>query len=40
MAPTPARDESTSEPPSWLVGLCGVAAFISVLISILLFLNR
>jgi hypothetical protein len=26
--------------PSWLVGLCGVAAVASVLFSILLFLNR
>jgi hypothetical protein len=26
--------------PSWIVGLCGVAAVASVLFSILLFLNR
>jgi hypothetical protein len=40
MAADPARDEPAQETPSWLVGLCGVAAFVSVLFSILLFLNR
>lgn len=38
-AERPARDDS--EPvPSWVVGLCGLAAVASVLFSILLFLNR
>jgi len=33
--------EPTETPlPSWIVGLCGVAAVASVLFSILLFLNR
>lgn len=40
MAVDPARNEPAEEPPSWLVGVCGVAAFVSVLFSILLFLNR
>jgi hypothetical protein len=40
-----APDDRSSAPapapvPSWIVGLCGVAAFASVLFSILLFLNR
>jgi len=37
------RDDPTGdEPPlpSWIVGLCGVAAVASLLFSILLFLNR
>ncbi len=44
--PTAAADRSTAEPaaaeplPSWLVGICGVAAVASALFSILLFLNR
>jgi hypothetical protein len=29
-----------AEPPSWLVGVCGVAAVASLLFSALLFLNR
>ena len=40
MSLEPAPNEPTAEPPSWVVGLCGVAAFVSVLFSILLFLNR
>lgn len=38
-AERPARDHSVPV-PSWLVGLCGLAAVASVLFSILLFLNR
>jgi hypothetical protein len=37
---SPAGDEPESTVPSWVVGLCGVAAVASVLFSILLFLNR
>jgi hypothetical protein len=33
-------DDSTAQLPSWIVGLCGVAAVASALFSILLFLNR
>ena len=35
-------DAASEEPavPSWVVGLCGVAAVASLLFSILLFLNR
>lgn len=29
-----------TEPPSWVVGVCGVAAVASALFSILMFLNR
>lgn len=40
--PTDQRQaRENSEPvPSWIVGLCGLAAVASVLFSILLFLNR
>jgi hypothetical protein len=34
---TPAPDPAV---PSWIVGICGVAAVASALFSILLFLNR
>ena len=45
----PARPTTTDRPagahehdavPSWIVGLCGVAAVASALFSLLLFLNR
>ncbi len=36
----PPAGEETATVPSWVVGLCGVAAVASVLFSILLFLNR
>jgi hypothetical protein len=32
--------DETAAVPSWVVGLCGVAAVASALFSILLFLNR
>jgi hypothetical protein len=34
------RAESIAPVPSWLVGICGVAAVASALFSILLFLNH
>jgi hypothetical protein len=37
--PSSPADEKTAV-PSWVVGICGVAAVASVLFSILLFLNR
>jgi hypothetical protein len=37
--PSPAGPEA-EPPPSWLVGICGVAAFGSLLFTLLLFLNR
>jgi hypothetical protein len=36
----PASDDPSAAPASWLVGLCGVAAFASCLFCVLLFLNR
>jgi hypothetical protein len=33
-------DQSATELPSWVVGLCGVAAVASALFTVLLFLNR
>jgi len=33
-------DERPNELPSWVVGLCGVAAVASLLFTVLLFLNR
>ena len=36
---TPSREDPSSAPPSWLVGLCGVAAFASCLFCVLLFIN-
>ena len=33
-------DDATNAVPSWVVGICGVAAVASLLFSILLFLNR
>jgi hypothetical protein len=37
----PPADPAAAEPlPSWLVGICGVAAVASALFSLLLFLNR
>jgi len=36
----PAAAPAESVVPSWVVGLCGVAAVASLLFSILLFLNR
>jgi hypothetical protein len=41
--PSPMSDDPAAEiaaVPSWVVGLCGVAAVASALFSILLFLNR
>ncbi|MBI5768254.1 MAG: hypothetical protein HZA93_10695 [Verrucomicrobia bacterium] len=39
--PAPAEaDPSIAEPPSWIVGVCGVAAVASALFAVLLFLNR
>jgi hypothetical protein len=35
-----AANESATLLPSWLVGICGVAAVASALFTILLFLNR
>ena len=35
-----AADDAVHAVPSWVVGICGVAAVASVLFSILLFLNR
>ena len=35
-----AREPATDAVPSWVVGLCGVAAVASALFSLLLFLNR
>ncbi|MFM8334615.1 MAG: hypothetical protein ACKOTF_11235 [Opitutaceae bacterium] len=41
MRPDPSTERPGTEPlPSWLVGLCGVAAFGSLLFTLLLFLNR
>jgi hypothetical protein len=37
---SPAAPEEKIAVPSWVVGICGVAAVASVLFSILLFLNR
>jgi hypothetical protein len=34
------RDEGEEPVPSWVVGVCGVAAVASALFSILMFLNR
>jgi hypothetical protein len=35
------RNELTAgEPPSWVIGICGVAAVASLLFTVLLFLNR
>jgi hypothetical protein len=40
-SPSAVRDDTPLMPvPSWVVGLCGVAAVASTLFSILLFLNR
>ncbi len=37
----PERAPAASEPlPSWVVGVCGVAAVASALFSLLMFLNR
>ncbi|MBI4622670.1 MAG: hypothetical protein HY736_05520 [Verrucomicrobia bacterium] len=35
-----AKDDGWHEPPSWVVGVCGVAAVASALFSLLMFLNR
>jgi hypothetical protein len=43
MPPSPTRAPAARDDtplPSWVVGLCGVAAVASLLFSILLFLNR
>jgi hypothetical protein len=37
---TVSSDRPAAELPSWVVGICGVAAVASALFSILLFLNR
>jgi hypothetical protein len=34
------KDDEIAAVPSWVVGICGVAAVASALFSILLFLNR
>ena len=33
-------DDTDHEVPSWMIGICGVAAVASALFSILMFLNR
>jgi hypothetical protein len=40
LQPSPGENPQIEELPSWAVGVCGVAAFASILFSILLFLNR
>lgn len=41
MRPETSTERPRPEPlPSWLVGLCGVAAFGSLLFTLLLFINR
>ena len=37
---TPERDNPAETVPSWVVGICGVAAVASALFSLLLFLNH
>jgi hypothetical protein len=38
--PLPSRERAAAELPSWVVGVCGVAAVASALFTVLLFLNR